>query len=100
MTAPADPDVGEIARGLTEAQRRNLLALSEQWQTVSEMRPYGATGSGMDILYVMHHRHRICDRRWTTWGDEPGQRRGEGYEYRIEPLGLAVRQHLTERSGK
>lgn len=91
MTDPAT-----IARSLSEARKRNLLGMTEQWQTVSEMAWKGATGSGADTLYVMHHRLPLCERRWTRWGSEPGQKRGEGYEYRLTPLGEAVRAILQE----
>jgi len=88
-------DVAEIARGLTKAQARCLLAMTQQWQTVSEMRPSGATGSGCDLLFV-RHSGKFCARRWTRWGADAGQRSGAGYEYIITPLGLAVRAILTK----
>lgn len=94
--------VAEIAEKLTKAQRANLAALPdspEVWATVAEMRPRGATGSGMDVLHVFY-APRLCDRVWTRWGNEPGQKAGEGYEYRITPLGLAVRAHLEAGDGE
>ena len=91
MTDPAT-----IARSLSGPCVRNLHAMSNAWQTVSEMRHAGATGSGADILYTMYYRQPICERRWTRWGSEPGQKRGEGYEYRLTPLGEAVRAILQE----
>jgi hypothetical protein len=80
---------------------RNLLALPSKpgvWMTVSEMRSSGGTGAGLDILHVMNFRNPLCDRRWTRWGGEPEQKRGEGYEYSITPLGLAVRAHLKDQA--
>ncbi len=92
MTDPAS-----IAAKLSEAQRRCLRALPSQpniWATVSEMRGRGATGSGLDILYISNLDNNLCRRRWVKWGSEPGQIRGRGFEYTITPLGLAVKAHL------
>ena len=96
-------DVEAIAGTLSKAQHRNLFALPDDvaiWATVSEMRSRGATGAGMDVLHVFH-RPLLSERRWVTWGGERGQLRGEGYEYRITPHGLAVRSFLAskEQSG-
>lgn len=90
----------DIAVGLTKAQARNLLALPKSdgvWLTVSEMRGDGATGSGMDLLWCYHLKTPLCVRRWAKWGDEPGQKRGVGYEYTATPLGLAVRAELERQ---
>lgn len=88
-----------LASWLSESGRRNLLALpSEGWATVAEMKP-AATGSGMDLLYVRTNRgEQLCDRRWARWGGEPGQKRGEGYEYSITALGEEVRQIVRARA--
>lgn len=98
----ADPlRVQRLSGWLTASGKRNLMALPRDgWATVSEMKP-AATGSGMDLLFVRTHRgDELCERRWTRWGSEGGQKRGEGYEYRITPLGSAVRaaiaQHVSE----
>lgn len=85
---------------LTEAQRRNLKALpraADVWLTIAEMRSRGATGAGMDILHVFHSP-KLTERRWTKWGGEQGQRRGEGYEYRITEFGQRVRKLVEEAS--
>jgi hypothetical protein len=97
QAGPSEAEIERAAAQLSEAMKRNLRALPSQsgvWMTVAEMRGNGATGAGMDILYVYHHRDKLCERRWTRWGSEQGQKRGEGYEYSILPLGLAVRAHL------
>jgi len=99
MTAP---DLSKLAASLSDARRRALMALPKSegvWLTVSEMRGNGATGAGMDILYVYTRGlGQLCDRRWATWGPDRvnGQRRGEGYEYCITPLGLQLRRYLQE----
>jgi len=98
MTQTTDAALVErMKAGLTLAQKRNLLALPQSldvYATVSEMRGKGATGSGMDLLHVSNRPH-LCERRWARWGSEPGQKRGEGYEYAITALGQAVRATVT-----
>lgn len=105
MTPPDTPataeQAAEIARSLTKAQARNLLALPRQpgiWLTVAEMKGAGATGFGLTVLWTMHRGASLLDRSWTKWGGESGQTRGEGYEYSITPLGLAVRAALIKES--
>jgi len=93
-------DIDRIIAGLSEAERRNLCALpSTTWATVAEMRPKGATGYGMTILFVSHIGAKLCERRWTKWGGEIGQKRGEGYEYRLTENGIAVRARLQQGDG-
>ncbi len=92
-----EPTVAEIARKLTKARKNALVAMGQVWLTVSEMKPL-ATGSGCDVLYTMHLINPLCERRWAKWGGEPKQKRGEGYEYRLTSLGLAVRAHLQEKA--
>jgi|SRR6185312_5550356 len=92
----------EIAARLSEAQRRALLALPTDEGarlTCAEMRPV-TNGAALDSLYMRYgawRRRALCARHWTRWGGEPGQKRGEGYEYEILPLGLEVRRILTEK---
>lgn len=97
-----DPSrISRAASRLTVSGRRNLDALpvSGGWATVSEMKP-AATGSGMDLLNVRYRGDdRLCEREWVRWGGEFGQKRGEGYQYRITPLGRAVRQFLRDSDG-
>ena len=89
-----------IIAGMSEAQKRNLLALpSTTWATVAEMRPKGATGSGMDILFISYLGSKLCERRWAKWGGEIGQKKGEGYEYRLTEKGQAVRARLEASNG-
>jgi len=90
-------DAATIAKGLTKAQRRAVMAMGAGWMTTAEMRPAATQASG-DVLYQMHRRNPLCERQWATWGSERGQKRGEGYEYRLTPLGLAVRAHLQEQT--
>lgn len=93
-----EAEIAAIAKDLRMRPRaRSLLAMSTTWATVSEMKPL-ATGSGCDVLYCMHLRQPLCERNWATWGGELGQRRSEGYEYRLTPLGLAVRAALTAQT--
>lgn len=83
---------------LTPAQKRNLLALpqaNDVWATVSEMRSKGATGAGMDILHVFYSP-KLSQRRWTRWGGEKGQKRGEGYEYAITAFGQRIRSLVIQ----
>ena len=99
-TTPKAGAVADVAAKLTEAQRAALYALprrNETWLTVSEMRP-GSTGANTDVLYVTYFDTPLCFRRWAKWGSDRvhNQKRGEGYEYTITPLGLAVRQHLEQ----
>ncbi len=86
-------DNDRVLAKLSDAKRRNLMALSTTpgvWSTISEMRSNGATGSGMDLLHIAFWPP-LCVRRWATWGSEPGQKRGEGYEYAITERGLEIR---------
>lgn len=105
MTVPPTPQeaeiagVAELARGLTKSMPKALAALSADcWQTASEVRSKTSPAS-LDILYIMNH-DRLCDRRWTRWGGEQGQKRGEGYEYKLTELGAAVRAHLQRAQGE
>lgn len=88
-------DPREIAAKLTKAQARCLCAMSTEWKTVSQMKPL-ATGSGCDVLYASHLNRPLCERRWACWGNEPKRKRGEGFEYRLTLLGLAVYAVLME----
>ncbi|WP_312487157.1 hypothetical protein [Sphingomonas sp.] len=85
-------------RKLTPAQKRNLMALPSNiggYATVAEMRAKGATGSNMDILYIMHFP-KLSERRWTRWGDEKGQKPSEGYEYTITEFGQRIRSLVVQ----
>ncbi|WP_162815039.1 hypothetical protein [Erythrobacter aureus] len=94
----SDPKV--LAQALSPAKRRNLLALAPTpgaWMTIAEMKNKGATGSGMNLLYAAGFRgNRLVDGRFVKWGGEPGQKRGEGYEYTLTALGREVRDLLEE----
>ncbi len=94
----SDPKV--LAQALSSAKRRNLLALSPTpgvWMTISEMKTKGATGSGMSLLFAAGFRgNRLVEGRFVKWGGEPGQKRGEGYEYTLTELGRAVRDLLEQ----
>jgi hypothetical protein len=68
--------VAEIARGLTKAQRWFVSMLSTSWRHPREV------GAGPN-----HSSNR--DRRLVEASTE-----GHGREYRLTPLGLAVRAHL------
>jgi hypothetical protein len=101
MLTPPQSDVAGVVTGLSEARKRNLLALPSApgaWATVSEMRSRGATGSGMDLLFVMNRGGKLCDRRWTKWGSGPGQKPGEGHEYTITPFGVLAHQMILAAS--
>jgi len=84
--------VERIASKLTPAAKLNLSGLPRHrhWAMVCEMQP-NATGMGMTLLCT--RTPPLAERRWTSWGTDRGQglTRGEGYEYRLTELGLAVR---------
>jgi hypothetical protein len=91
-------DIPAIAAKLSGPRKRALLALSaEVWKTASEVK-HDATPASLDALYVTHFQRPLCERRWCKWGGERGQKRGEGYEYRLTLLGHAVRDYLKETS--
>jgi len=81
MTAPAAPDVGEIAAKLTEAQRKALRSMTWTWKT-SEYAGF----SERTARSLMGSRLVEFRLDWKAW--------------KLTKLGLALRQHLTERSGK
>ena len=81
MTAPADPDVGEIARGLSKAMKR---ALTEH--------PLLSDGRAMAETLTRTTRNNLRSMGLTRYYSA-------AFDC-LTPLGLAVRQHLTERSGK
>lgn len=67
-------DLSQLARQLTEAQRRALLMLNREWKflKLSERPDFG---------------HPLAER----WNKPYG-----GFNYRLTPLGLALRQHILE----
>jgi len=71
--------IAEVAAGLTKAQRWFVSALSPSWATPGEI---GASPN--------HTSNR--DRRLIEANTE-----GQGREYRLTPLGLAVRNHLISQ---
>jgi hypothetical protein len=98
-----DPSrIEQAIRHMTKTQPRALAALPREgvWQTASELK-HKTTAVSLDVLYIMGRvgPYRLCDRRWTRWGGEPGQKRGEGYEYTITPFGEAVRTALRDSDG-
>jgi hypothetical protein len=100
MTDATPEEIAAIVRGLTASMPKALSALSADfWQTAAEAKSKTSSAS-LDILYIMNGRAPLCERRWTKWGSEQGQKRGEGYEYRLTPLGLAVRKALVDDGGK
>jgi hypothetical protein len=99
-----DPSrVQNAIKWMTKTQPKALLALPPVgvWATASEMK-HRTSSASLDILYIMRRGcglERYCDRRWTRWGAERGQRRGEGYEYTITAFGEAVRAALRDSDG-
>jgi len=80
-TEGAVTDVAAIARGLSKSQRWFVTALSACWTMPGDIGANPNHGSNRD--------HRLIEA--STDGD--------GREYRLTPLGLAVRNHLTEQGG-
>jgi hypothetical protein len=77
------PDIAKIAAGLTKAQREALSALSPEWQPA----PSGVTRQSVAAL-----KWDLCERGWPH-----GRKINcSPVEYRLTPLGLAVRAHLKE----
>ena len=96
-----DPSrVNKSLREMTPKMPGALLALPPPgiWATASEMRSKCSPVS-LDLLYVYPKSGKLCDRRWTKWGGEQGQKRGEGYEYTITTLGDAVRRAIRDSDG-
>jgi hypothetical protein len=79
--------------GISAPMRRTMLAmpLSEGWATFSEL-PDGVSAMALTLLSI--RTDPWIERRRTSWGGEPGQKRGSGYEYRITPRGRDVRTAL------
>lgn len=86
-------DVERIAAGLSKSQPKALFALSAAaWLSAADVK-HKTTATGLDVLYQMNRRNPLCERRTI--------RRLRGYEYRLTPLGLAVRNHLlSDRGGE
>lgn len=87
MTNPAD-----IARALSEAQRRAIPFLTSEWQSPYDLKRLGQKG-GFTVLEALHRRG-IADER---------QDRGSmfmphtQYKYRLTDFGLQVRDYLVHR---
>lgn len=70
--------VAAIAAGLTKAQRWFVCALSESWVLPGDIKAKPNHGANRDLRLII------------TSHD------GQGREYRLTPLGLAVRAHLMQ----
>jgi len=89
-------DVADIAGRLTKAQKAALFMAPATWATASEA---GMTGMAATLLCNIW-RPAIMERRWCSWGSDAQAciKGGAAYEYRITPLGLAVRVHIQGNS--
>lgn len=88
MTPPTDPSV--IARGLTEAQRRALLAMTDRWQRPA--RDTFTFGAAWGLCWI---RPAIVDRCRIG-----ATVRHAHDEFRILPLGEQVRDYLLSQQGE
>jgi hypothetical protein len=79
-------DIGSMS----EASRRTLAGMhaSDAFLTLSEM---GEGPTGMALTLMACRTDPWVERRRATWGGEPGQKRGAGYEYRLTPRGREYR---------
>lgn len=90
----ADPTA--LAAGLSEAQRKALLALlPTQALMVSELPP---STNGLAVSWLFTKHPDLVEREKIQWVD--GKRSGWAYQYRLTARGLAVRQSLTDRDGE
>lgn len=84
------PDLEQLARGLTEAQRKAILALIGEWQVDD------STNALVRLLWS--EEAKALRPRFIEYRKRRATLSRPLHEMRLTPLGLALRDHLRKQS--